>query len=59
MKNRIILDKETGCVKNVIFDNADLVQSGVVFKINMAAVDSKMMLGISCELNDKFEIIFE
>ena len=59
MKNRIILDKETGRVKNVIFDNPDLVQSGVIFKLDLQASDGRMELDIKCELNDKFEITFE
>ena len=59
MKNKIILDKKTGIVKNVIFDHADLVQSGVLFKLDISTDKNRMELNIKCELNDKFEISFE
>lgn len=58
-KSKIIIGKDNGMVKNVIFDDCDLSKSQTMFRVNTRVVNNHMMLTLDIELNDKFEITFE
>lgn len=57
--NEIILDKETGKLKNVKFDNGDLSKTTADLTGEVKMINNEMKLILAISVNGKFRFNFE
>lgn len=57
--NEIILDKETGKLKNVKFDDGDLSKTTADLTGEVKIINNEMKLILAISVNDKFRFNFE
>lgn len=57
--NEIILDRKTGKLKNVKFDNGDLSKTTADLTGEIKMINNEMKLVLAISVNDKFFINFE
>ncbi len=57
--NEIILDKTTGKLKNVKFDNSDLSATTADLTGEVKMINNEMKLILAISVNDKFHFNFE
>ena len=57
--NEIVLDKKTGNLKNVKFDNGDLSKTTADLTGEIKMINNQMKLVLAISVNDKFSIKFE
>ena len=57
--NEIILDKKSGNLKSVKFDNGDLSKTTADLTGEIKMINNQMKLVLAISVNDKFSIKFE
>jgi len=57
--NEIVLDRKSGKLKNVKFDNGDLTKTSADLTGEIKMINNQMKLVLAVSVNDKFLIKFE